>query len=139
MAEIENYSSALEATSVNEFERKASMKNRTQSSEASEMTSSSSLQKENGKGKGLACKRRNPRVLVRRNRANNVDTIGLPLGMSFAAVMAQVLYRRDAAAESMSPSHLSMMCSSAIKESLASVSQASIVDSSLDCSFTTFL
>ncbi|KAG5019359.1 Protein CPR-5 [Glycine soja] len=119
MAEIQNCSSEPEPTAINECEGQASMKSTTQSSEASGTTSS---RKENkGKGKAAAFKRRNPRVLVRRHRANNVDTIGLPLGMSFAAVMAQVMYRRDVAAESMSPSHLSMMCSSAIKESLASV------------------
>nr|KYP69344.1 Protein CPR-5 [Cajanus cajan] len=66
------------------------MENGTRSSEASETTSSSSSRKGKGKGKGAAFKRRNSRVLVRRHRANNVDTIGLPLGMSFAAVMAQV-------------------------------------------------
>ncbi|RDX99145.1 Protein CPR-5, partial [Mucuna pruriens] len=115
MAEIENYSA------ISECESKVSMENRPQSSEASETTSSSSSQKGKGKGKGVAFRRRNPRVLVRRNKANNVDTIGLPLGMSFAAIMAQVLYRKDTAAESMSPDHLSMMCSSAIKESVASV------------------
>ncbi|XP_027338685.1 protein CPR-5 [Abrus precatorius] len=96
------------------------MKDKRESSEASETASSSSSPRGKGKGKGVACKRRNPRVLVRRNRAS-VDAIGLPLGMSFAAVLAQVLYRRNAAAESMSPSDLSMMCTSAIKESLASV------------------
>lgn len=106
MAEIQNCSSEPEPTAINEWEGQASMKSTTQSSEASDTTSS---RKENkGKGKAAAFKRRNPRVLVRRHRANNVDTIGLPLGMSFAAVMAQVMYRRDVAAESMSPSHLSM-------------------------------
>lgn len=88
MAEIQNCSSEPEPTAINECEGQASMKSTTQSSEASDTTSS---RKENkGKGKAAAFKRRNPRVLVRRHRANNVDTIGLPLGMSFAAVMAQV-------------------------------------------------
>ncbi|KAG5031693.1 hypothetical protein JHK85_015675 [Glycine max] len=88
MAEIQNCSSEPEPTAINEWEGQASMKSTTQSSEASDTTSS---RKENkGKGKAAAFKRRNPRVLVRRHRANNVDTIGLPLGMSFAAVMAQV-------------------------------------------------
>ncbi|XP_020213527.2 LOW QUALITY PROTEIN: protein CPR-5 [Cajanus cajan] len=118
MAEIQNSSSEA---AIDQCESKASMENGTRSSEASETTSSSSSRKGKGKGKGAAFKRRNSRVLVRRHRANNVDTIGLPLGMSFAAVMAQVLYRKDGAAEDMSPNHLSMMCSSAIKESLASV------------------
>ncbi|KAK2365160.1 protein CPR-5 [Trifolium repens] len=103
MAEIENCSSSQ--------------------SETTSSYSSSQLQKPKVKTKGIAFKRRNPKLTVRRNRgsSSNVAAIGFPLGMSFAAVMAQVLYRRDAAAESMSPDHLSLMCSSAIKESLSSV------------------
>ncbi|CAL5204251.1 unnamed protein product [Lathyrus oleraceus] len=91
--------------------------------DASETTSysSSQLPKPKPRTKGILCKRRNPRVTVRRIRVNNVAAIGFPLGMSFAAVMAQVLYRRDAAADSMSPSHLSSICTSAINESLSSV------------------
>ena len=65
------------------------MNNGMQSSDMSE-TSSNSSRKRKGKGKKVSFKRRNPSVVVRRHRANNVDTIGLPLGMSFAAVMAQV-------------------------------------------------
>ncbi|KAK2419234.1 protein CPR-5 [Trifolium repens] len=95
-------------------------------SETTSSYSSSQLQKPKVKTKGIRFKRRNPKLTVRRNRgssssSSNVAAIGFPLGMSFAAVMAQVLYRRDAAAESMSPDHLSLMCSSAIKESLSSV------------------
>lgn len=51
---------------------------------------SSQLQRTKVKGKGIACKRRNPRVSVRRTRGINVAAIGFPLGMSVAAVMAQV-------------------------------------------------
>ncbi|XP_054792447.1 uncharacterized protein LOC129298071 isoform X2 [Prosopis cineraria] len=40
------------------------------------------------RGIAVACQRRNPRVLVRRNRGD-VAAIGFPLGMSFAAVIAQ--------------------------------------------------
>ncbi|BAT79122.1 Protein CPR-5-like protein [Vigna angularis] len=118
MTEIENCSS--EPTTINQFQSQISMNNGMQSSDMSE-TSSNSSRKRKSKGKKVSFKRRNPSVVVRRHRTNNVDTIGLPLGMSFAAVMAQVLYRQDVAAESISPSHLSVMCTSAIKESLASV------------------
>ncbi|XP_054792446.1 uncharacterized protein LOC129298071 isoform X1 [Prosopis cineraria] len=43
------------------------------------------------RGIAVACQRRNPRVLVRRNRGD-VAAIGFPLGMSFAAVIAQQLH-----------------------------------------------
>ncbi|KAJ1429765.1 protein CPR5-like [Sesbania bispinosa] len=117
MAEIEDCSAKPEAGSINGCKTKTLTRS---SLDASETTSSSSSQKTKGRRKGLVCKRRNPRVLVRRT-GSNVAAIGHPLGMSFAAVMAQVLYRRDAASESLSSSHLSLMCTSAIKESLASV------------------
>ncbi|XP_027191181.1 protein CPR-5-like isoform X2 [Cicer arietinum] len=57
------------------------------------------------------CKRRKiVRVLIRRKRTDHVSTIGFPLGMSFAAVMAEVLYRRDAAAaHTLSPTHISLV------------------------------
>lgn len=60
--------------------------------DASETTSysSSQLPKPKPRTKGILCKPRNPRVTVRRIRVNNVAAIGFPLGMSFAAVMAQV-------------------------------------------------
>ncbi|KAK7282410.1 hypothetical protein RIF29_11146 [Crotalaria pallida] len=92
-------------------------------SDANEATSSFSSSQQQHQQKGKV-KRRSPRVHVaRRTNAGGggVAAIGLPLGMSFAAVMAQVLYRRDAAAETMSPDHLSSMCTSAIKESLTNV------------------
>lgn len=87
MTEIEDFSS--EPTTVNQFQSQISTNNGMQSSDMSE-TSSNSSRKRKSKGKKLSFKRRNPSVVVRRHRANNVDTIGLPLGMSFAAVMAQV-------------------------------------------------
>jgi hypothetical protein len=72
MAEIENCSSSQ--------------------SETTSSYSSSQLQKPKVKTKGIAFKRRNPKLTVRRNRgsSSNVAAIGFPLGMSFAAVMAQV-------------------------------------------------
>ncbi|KAK7350835.1 hypothetical protein VNO77_09826 [Canavalia gladiata] len=121
MAESEYCPSEPDAEPINRCKKsKALMNNRKESKEASETTSSCTSRKGKYKGKGISCKRRNPRVLARRNRAN-VDTIGLPLGMSFAAIIAQVLYRRDTSAQSMSPGHLSMMCTLAVKESLTSV------------------
>ncbi|KAK7353561.1 hypothetical protein VNO80_19011 [Phaseolus coccineus] len=114
MAEIENCSS--EPTPINQCPNQISINNGMRSSKVSEGSS-----KRKGKNKRVLLKRQNPSVAVRSHRANNMNTIGLLLGMSFAAVTAQVLYKRDAAAESISPSHLSKMCMSAIKESLTSV------------------
>ncbi|KAI9116955.1 hypothetical protein K1719_011954 [Acacia pycnantha] len=88
------------------------------SSSSTRYSSSSAVSSQ--RGIAVACQRRNPRVLVRRNR-NDVAAIGFPLGMSFAAVIAQVLYRRDRAAERISSEHLPLMCTSAVRESLANV------------------
>jgi len=84
MGEIENCSS--ESTPINQCQSQISMSNGMRSLEVPEAASS----KRKGKGKRVPFKRRNPSVTVRRLRANNVNTIGLPLGMSFAAVLAQV-------------------------------------------------
>ncbi|KAJ8769596.1 hypothetical protein K2173_005199 [Erythroxylum novogranatense] len=54
-------------------------------------------------------------------RDGYMDAVALPLGMSFAAVIAQVLERKDGVYENMSVDHLSRICTSAVKESLANV------------------
>ncbi|XP_015945148.1 protein CPR-5 [Arachis duranensis] len=118
MPEIVNCASEV-AEPINRCENGTLMKRRASLGDSEATSSTSSVRKT--KRKGVAFKRRNSRVAVARRKRGNVDEIGLPLGMSFAAVMAQVLYRRDAAAESMSPTHLSSMCTSAIRESLANV------------------
>ncbi|KAH1113797.1 hypothetical protein J1N35_007175 [Gossypium stocksii] len=81
---------------------------------------SSSVQK----GMRLSSKRRNLRVrfgLVRRADVRDVDSIALPLGMSFAAVVAQVLEKIDVTNERLPPDYLSLICTSAVRESLANV------------------
>ncbi|XVF15088.1 hypothetical protein REPUB_Repub09cG0119200 [Reevesia pubescens] len=82
--------------------------------------SSSSIQR----GTCVSFKRRTPKVrfgLVRRAEVREVESIALPLGMSFAAVIAQVLEKIDVTNERLPPDYLSMICSSAVKESLANV------------------
>ncbi|KAG5245264.1 protein CPR [Salix suchowensis] len=75
----------------------------------------------------VSYKLRSPKVVfapVRRRGGvgdGDVEAIALPLGMSFAVVVAQVLERKDAAGERMSVDHLSMICTSAVRESLANV------------------
>ncbi|KAL9250441.1 CPR-5-like protein [Drosera capensis] len=64
--------------------------------------------------------RRKPRFLVRR-RVNDVEAIAFPLGMSIAAVVTQVLEQQEATSNKMSAEHLSRICTSAVRESLANV------------------
>ncbi|XP_038697272.1 protein CPR-5-like [Tripterygium wilfordii] len=91
--------------------------------DVSEIPASSSSNSQRGMGIRVACKRRTKLQLgsARRDRNSNLEVVALPLGMSFAAVVAQVLERKDAAGERMSIDHLSKICTSAVTESLANV------------------
>ncbi|XP_028755120.1 protein CPR-5 [Neltuma alba] len=100
------------------MKKRVALDNSESPSSSSSRYSSSAVSSQ--RGITVACQRRSPKVRVRRSRGD-VATIGFPLGMSFAAVIAQMLYRRDKAAERMSPEHLSLMCTSAVRESLANV------------------
>ncbi|KAM7513675.1 hypothetical protein LguiA_003812 [Lonicera macranthoides] len=82
-------------------------------------TSSHSVQR----GVKLWGKCRNPRVLIgsARHTESDVEAIALPLGMSIAAVVAQVLERKDKGGENMSVDHLSTICTLAVRESLSNV------------------
>ncbi|KAL6912054.1 hypothetical protein ACP4OV_000859 [Aristida adscensionis] len=51
----------------------------------------------------------------------DVQDLALPLGMSFAAVLAQVLSRCNGPGGSLQPEFLSKMCTSAVKESLTNI------------------
>ncbi|XP_021301073.1 protein CPR-5 [Herrania umbratica] len=90
------------------------------SSSSRSASCSSSIQR----GTSLPFKRRVSRVRfgpVRRSKVGDVESIALPLGMSFAAVVAQVLERKDVTMERLSPDYLSVICTSAVRESLANV------------------
>ncbi|KAF5480761.1 hypothetical protein F2P56_001478 [Juglans regia] len=71
----------------------------------------------------VVLRRRRPRALLAAPRRieGNVDSIALPLGMSVAAVVSLVLETKDAAGGRMSADHLSMICISAVRESLVNV------------------
>ncbi|KMT08664.1 hypothetical protein BVRB_6g139400 [Beta vulgaris subsp. vulgaris] len=84
--------------------------------EASSASSSSSIQR----GIRIPNKRRNPRFSVRRN-ATDVEAIAFPLGMSIAAVLAQILEKKDLSTENAPIDHLAMICTSAVRESLTNV------------------
>ncbi|XP_076887861.1 protein CPR-5-like [Bidens hawaiensis] len=69
--------------------------------------------------KGIRLRRRNPRVFYFNN--SEADALALPLGMSIAAFLAQVLEKKDATGDKMSVDHLSEICTLAVKESLSDV------------------
>ncbi|KAF5458072.1 hypothetical protein F2P56_022135 [Juglans regia] len=71
----------------------------------------------------LVLKRRSPRLLLgaARRSEGNVAAIALPFGMSVAALVALVLETKDPARGRISVDHLSMICTSAIRESLVNV------------------
>ncbi|KAG7034166.1 Protein CPR-5, partial [Cucurbita argyrosperma subsp. argyrosperma] len=73
--------------------------------------------------RGVNCKRRRPKVLLVQPRRVDCDfeSVALLLGMSFAAFVSQVLEKQDMSSERMSIDHLSMICTSAIRESLVNV------------------
>ncbi|KAL7089918.1 hypothetical protein ACP275_12G007100 [Erythranthe tilingii] len=77
--------------------------------------------------KGIKISRSSKRIRVgslttaRKFGPGDVDALGLPLGMSIAAVVAQVLERKSAAGEKISTDSLSEICILAVKESLGNV------------------
>uniref|UniRef100_A0A7N0ZSQ5 Protein CPR-5 n=1 Tax=Kalanchoe fedtschenkoi TaxID=63787 RepID=A0A7N0ZSQ5_KALFE len=81
-------------------------------------TSASSVMRVRGMGV-----RRSPRNELGSNsrRASEVEALALPLGMSIAAVFAQVLDKREEADESEYIDDLSEVCVSAVKEALRNV------------------
>ncbi|KAK9062270.1 hypothetical protein SSX86_019456 [Deinandra increscens subsp. villosa] len=99
-----------------------------QSSNSVSSSSSSTANVSRFKAKGirLSTNRRNPRVfsgpVSQRPTGGEADALALPLGMSIAAFVAQVLEKKDATGEKMSADHLSEICTLAVKESLSNVS-----------------
>ncbi|XP_031388497.1 protein CPR-5 isoform X2 [Punica granatum] len=73
--------------------------------------------------RAVAYRRRAPRLAlgIARRHASEAEAIALPLGMSLAAVVAQVLEKQDVAREKMSIDYISQICTSAVRESLTNV------------------
>ncbi|TKW41790.1 hypothetical protein SEVIR_1G340900v4 [Setaria viridis] len=76
--------------------------------------------------KGVHLRRRRRRLADRGSNKGSagdgvVQELALPLGMSFAAVLAQVLNRCSGSGGSLQPHVLSKMCTSAVKESLTNI------------------
>ncbi|KAI7730106.1 hypothetical protein M8C21_033312 [Ambrosia artemisiifolia] len=109
---------------------------------SSSSSSSSTVLHSRTKGVRVSTKFRNPRVYnggSRRHNSGEADALALPLGMSIAAFVAQVLEKKDTTAEKMSADHLSelwlehpaenfsavdymmLICTLAVKESLSNV------------------
>ncbi|KAK9713331.1 hypothetical protein RND81_06G020300 [Saponaria officinalis] len=63
----------------------------------------------------------NKRKLNFRRNRSDVEAIAFPLGMSIAAVFAQVLERKDLMSHNTSVDYLSTICASAVRESLTNV------------------
>ncbi|CAI0428816.1 unnamed protein product [Linum tenue] len=97
------------------------------SSSATSTSSSFSSAQRNPRPAGVPRRRKLVVAPLRRSRGDgirgeNLDAVALPLGMSFAAVIAQVLERKDAEGERMmSAELLSAICTTAVRESLANV------------------
>ncbi|KAJ6419538.1 hypothetical protein OIU84_029607 [Salix udensis] len=112
---------------INRKKKKRVLKDTTITPSPPSSSSSSSVTASMNRSSHVAYKRRSPRVVYAplRHRGGvgdgDVEAIALPLGMSFAAVVAQILERKDAAGERLSVDHLSMICTSAVRESLANV------------------
>ncbi|KAH7520693.1 hypothetical protein FEM48_Zijuj08G0172300 [Ziziphus jujuba var. spinosa] len=84
---------------------------------ASKSSTSSSSLGSFQRGTRVACKRRNPIVVFGTARRNPVaDALSFRLGMSIAAF---VLEKKDSPGERMSAEHLTLICASAVRESLA--------------------
>ncbi|XVF58660.1 hypothetical protein PTKIN_Ptkin07bG0084100 [Pterospermum kingtungense] len=93
-------------------------------SDKDEPSSSSSSSSSSTQRVCVLLKRRTPKVrfgTVRRADVRDVESIALPLGMSFAAVVAQVLEKIDVRNERLPPDYISEICTSAVRESLANV------------------
>lgn len=96
-----------------------------QQSLSSFSSSTSSSLHPRSKGIRLSSNRRNPRVfggpVSQKHQGSEADALALPLGMSIAAFVAQVLEKKEATGEKMSINHLSQICTLAVKESLSNV------------------
>ncbi|KAJ4965199.1 hypothetical protein NE237_017048 [Protea cynaroides] len=119
-AELRSYTSCQASTSMANSRKIVSRKKRT-SRDASAIASSSSSSSfiSQQRGLRLTARRRLPRVSIGGDRrgGSDFDALALPLGMSIAAVVAQVLDRETE--EKIPLQHLSAICASAVRESLA--------------------
>ncbi|XP_048140693.1 protein CPR-5 [Rhodamnia argentea] len=89
------------------------------SSDAASSSSARPLRRPAERGPRAPCRRRGPRVMLGTAQSAGLEAIALSLGVSFAAVVAQVLEREYTTREKMSVDHLSQICTSAVRESLS--------------------
>ncbi|KAH6799495.1 hypothetical protein C2S51_035979 [Perilla frutescens var. frutescens] len=111
------------------YKRKINKKKQTVVSDTASFDSSSNCSyAASNSQKGIKISRNPKRIRVgpvtagrKSVRSSDVDTLGLPLGMSIAVVVSQVLEEKNAAGEKMSVDYLSVICGLAVKESLGNV------------------
>ncbi|KAL3524712.1 hypothetical protein ACH5RR_013084 [Cinchona calisaya] len=118
---------------TNQITKRRQKKNRNHNSQASSAPSSSSStgfcsmasfsHSSTRKGIRLFGSRRNPKFLSGPgpDKLRDTGALALPLGMSIAAVVAQVLKRKDTIDENIFVDHLSQICAAAVRESLINV------------------
>ncbi|XP_058089628.1 protein CPR-5 [Magnolia sinica] len=90
-------------------------------SSSSSSSSSAASSQPHGGVRHFSLRRRNLSAPCGPRGGHDVQALALPLGMSIAAIVAQVLDRKDAAGERFPADNLSMICIAAVKESVASV------------------
>ncbi|CAD5169980.1 unnamed protein product [Musa acuminata subsp. malaccensis] len=90
---------------------------------SSSSSSSSSSVRQLPQQRGVRLRKRNRGLWVPPGGRGNdcVQDLALPLGMSFAAVVAQVLYGKNITGDRIQIDCLSMVCTSAVKESITNV------------------
>ncbi|XP_020110283.1 protein CPR-5 [Ananas comosus] len=94
------------------------------SSSASSSSSSSSRRSPPPRRRGVRLRRRRRALWVARGGAASdygLGDLALPLGMSFAAVIAQVLEGLKVSEERLPPDRLSMICTSAVREAITNI------------------
>ncbi|XP_037452340.1 protein CPR-5-like [Triticum dicoccoides] len=98
---------------------------------SSSASSTGSASRRSRPHKGIHLRRRRRPLSARRGEGGDgdggkgagdgVQDLALPLGMSFAAVLAQVLNKSGGSGSRLQPDFLSKMCTSAVKESLTNI------------------
>ncbi|CAA2990328.1 CPR-5 [Olea europaea subsp. europaea] len=133
MPEIPPDPSSSRLINGSKSERKNEKKKKTPvtepSSPPSSVSSSNNCSCSSSKIKGLKILKNSKKIRVgsttnRRStnfRNVNVDTLALPLGMSIAVVVSQVLDKKNASGEKISVDYLTEICTLAVRESLANV------------------
>lgn len=111
---------SISAVKIDKKKKKRRRRRKLLSGYASDAASSSTMPFQRGVCVGI--RNRNPRAGVGSGRREgDVEALALPLGMSIAAVVAQVLERKESIGGGMVIDQLSQICTLAVREALANV------------------